>query len=108
MTEPIKEGDTIPEFTFFHLNEDGAPTPITTKDVFENKKVVLFAVPGAFTPGTVLLSSKYPHILIHILIFLSNVLSTCILSQLLSRFLLSRCSYRMFEMTFAHFLMFHF
>tara|TARA_B100000927_G_scaffold262246_1_gene233004 strand:- start:1042 stop:1473 length:432 start_codon:yes stop_codon:yes gene_type:complete len=30
--------------------QDGKPTPITTEDIFAGKKVVLFAVPGAFTP----------------------------------------------------------
>ena len=27
------------------------PTPITTSELFGNKKTILFAVPGAFTPG---------------------------------------------------------
>ena len=30
--------------------QDGKPTPMTTEDIFSGKKVVLFAVPGAFTP----------------------------------------------------------
>jgi peroxiredoxin len=30
---------------------DKGPQPITTDDLFAGKKVVLFAVPGAFTPG---------------------------------------------------------
>lgn len=29
---------------------DGKPTPITTEEIFAGKKVVLFSVPGAFTP----------------------------------------------------------
>jgi peroxiredoxin len=32
------------------MGEEG-PTDITTGDIFSGKKVVLFAVPGAFTPG---------------------------------------------------------
>ena len=32
------------------MGADG-PEPITTAQIFDGKKVVLFAVPGAFTPG---------------------------------------------------------
>ena len=32
------------------MGENG-PTPLSTDDIFSGKKVVLFAVPGAFTPG---------------------------------------------------------
>ena len=42
-------GDTIPNATLKTRTEDG-PTDISTSDIFEGKKVVLFAVPGAFTP----------------------------------------------------------
>ncbi len=45
----IKEGDKLPTATM-HAMVDGKPTPMTTADVFGCKKVVLFAVPGAFTP----------------------------------------------------------
>ena len=45
----IQEGDKIPAATL-HSMQDGKPTPMTTEDVFAGKKVVLFAVPGAFTP----------------------------------------------------------
>mgnify|MGYP003668853622 CR=1 FL=1 len=45
----IKVGDTLPEITF-SLRENGEGTNPTTADLFTNKKVVLFAVPGAFTP----------------------------------------------------------
>lgn len=45
----IKEGDKLPEATM-HTMIDGAPKPVTTADLFAGKKVVLFAVPGAFTP----------------------------------------------------------
>ncbi len=45
----IKVGDRIPEATLSHMTEKG-PQPITTSEVFNGKKVVFFAVPGAFTP----------------------------------------------------------
>lgn len=46
----IAVGDKLPETTFRILTEDGVKT-LSTADVFAGKKVVLFAVPGAFTPG---------------------------------------------------------
>ncbi|MFI5008006.1 MAG: peroxiredoxin [Solirubrobacterales bacterium] len=45
----INVGDKIPEATFTRMGPEG-PAPITTADVFGKKKVVLFSVPGAFTP----------------------------------------------------------
>ena len=45
----IKVGDTLPEVTF-SLRKDGISSNPKTEDVFAGKKVVLFAVPGAFTP----------------------------------------------------------
>jgi peroxiredoxin len=45
----IKVGDTLPNTTFRVMTADG-PKPKTTDEVFKGKKVVLFAVPGAFTP----------------------------------------------------------
>ena len=45
----IKVGDTIPEATFHVMTEDG-PAPRTSEQIFPGKKVVLIAVPGAFTP----------------------------------------------------------
>ncbi|MGE3144823.1 MAG: peroxiredoxin [Pseudorhodoplanes sp.] len=46
---PIKIGDRLPNATFRVMTADG-PKPKTTDEVFKGKKVVLFAVPGAFTP----------------------------------------------------------
>jgi glutaredoxin/glutathione-dependent peroxiredoxin len=46
---PIKVGDRLPTATFRVMTPDG-PKPKTTDEVFKGKKVVLFAVPGAFTP----------------------------------------------------------
>jgi peroxiredoxin len=45
----ISVGDKLPEATFKTMTADGAK-PITTAEIFSGKKVVLFAVPGAFTP----------------------------------------------------------
>ncbi len=45
----IGVGDTIPSGTLTKMGESG-PQPISTDDLFGGKKVVLFAVPGAFTP----------------------------------------------------------
>ena len=46
----IQVGERIPESTLKTMGEEG-PTDITTEEIFSGKKVVLFAVPGAFTPG---------------------------------------------------------
>ena len=46
----IAVGEKLPEATFKVLTADGAKD-LTTADVFAGKKVVLFGVPGAFTPG---------------------------------------------------------
>ena len=45
----ITTGDSIPSVELKTMTSDG-PKPITTDDIFKGKKVVLFAVPGAFTP----------------------------------------------------------
>jgi peroxiredoxin len=45
----ISVGDRIPEASFTRMGPEG-PAPITTAEVFGGKKVVLFSVPGAFTP----------------------------------------------------------
>ncbi len=45
----IKEGDKLPEATV-HIMKDGRPTAVSTNELFAEKKVVLFAVPGAYTP----------------------------------------------------------
>ncbi|TXS94272.1 peroxiredoxin [Parahaliea maris] len=46
----IKAGDTIPACTLKTMGAEG-PVDITTDEIFKGKKVLLFAVPGAFTPG---------------------------------------------------------
>ena len=45
----IAIGDSLPEATFRVLGSEGIDK-LTTADIFAGKKVVLFAVPGAFTP----------------------------------------------------------
>jgi len=45
----IAVGDKLPDATFKVKTEDGAKD-LTTKEIFAGKKVVLFGVPGAFTP----------------------------------------------------------
>ncbi len=45
----IKVGEMLPSATFRVATADG-PVPKSTDEIFKNKKVVLFAVPGAFTP----------------------------------------------------------
>jgi peroxiredoxin len=49
MTMTIAVGDKLPEATFKTRTEDGVKDT-TTAEVFAGKKVVLFGVPGAFTP----------------------------------------------------------
>ncbi len=46
----IEVGAKIPACTLKIMGAEG-PTDITTGEIFDGKKVVLFAVPGAFTPG---------------------------------------------------------
>lgn len=45
----IKVGDRLPPATFRIMTPEG-PGPKTTDEVFKGRKVVLVAVPGAFTP----------------------------------------------------------
>ena len=45
----IKVGDKMPKGQFTRFGANG-PEPLSTDDLFKGKKVVLFSVPGAFTP----------------------------------------------------------
>ncbi len=45
----ISVGDTVPEGTLTRMGENG-PEAVTAEALFKGKKVVLFCVPGAFTP----------------------------------------------------------
>lgn len=46
---PIQVGDKVPSVTLNHMTRDG-PAGLSSDDIFAGKKVVLFALPGAFTP----------------------------------------------------------
>ncbi|MGH6760463.1 MAG: peroxiredoxin [Phyllobacterium sp.] len=45
----IKIGDRLPAATFKEKTDNGV-NEFSTDDIFKGKKIVLFAVPGAFTP----------------------------------------------------------
>ena len=45
----IKQGDKLPAGKFRTMGAEG-PKEISTDEIFKGKKVVLFSVPGAFTP----------------------------------------------------------
>jgi peroxiredoxin len=45
----IKAGERLPSGTLKTMTKDG-PRDVSTDDLFKGKKVVLFSVPGAFTP----------------------------------------------------------
>jgi len=45
----IKAGDRMPSGTLKTMTKDG-PRDVKTDELFQGKKVVLFSVPGAFTP----------------------------------------------------------
>ncbi len=45
----IEKGQKLPDATFLTMTPDG-PGPVTTDEYFSGRKVVLFAIPGAFTP----------------------------------------------------------
>lgn len=44
----LQEGDTLPNADLF---EDTPANKVNLKDLTSGKKVIIFAVPGAFTPG---------------------------------------------------------
>jgi len=46
---PIQVGERLPQVTFRVMTPEG-PVAKTTDDLFKGRKVVLVAVPGAFTP----------------------------------------------------------
>lgn len=44
-----KEGQKVPKVTF-HIRENNEWKTVTTDELFKGKKVILFALPGAYTP----------------------------------------------------------
>lgn len=46
---PSHEGQSVPQVTF-HTRQNNEWVDVTTDDIFKGKTVVLFALPGAFTP----------------------------------------------------------
>ena len=47
----IKEGERLPEASLYTMGPEGRPKKLTTAELFGGKKVVVFAVPGAYTPS---------------------------------------------------------
>ena len=45
----IKANDCFPDVTFFQL-ADGSPKTLKSSEIFNEKKIILVSVPGAFTP----------------------------------------------------------
>ena len=45
----IKQGDTLPDTTLVEMTADG-PAPVSLAEKTKGRKIVIFAVPGAFTP----------------------------------------------------------
>ncbi|AEI92191.1 peroxiredoxin [Roseobacter litoralis] len=45
----ISQGDQLPDATLVHMGAEG-PAPVSMAEKTNNRKVVIFAVPGAFTP----------------------------------------------------------
>ena len=48
---PLATGDQIPDVQLRTLGGDGMPQTVQSQEMLGQGKVVLFAVPGAFTPG---------------------------------------------------------
>ena len=46
---PNKEGQRVPQVTF-RIRKDGGWTDVNTDNLFVGKKVIVFSLPGAFTP----------------------------------------------------------
>jgi peroxiredoxin len=47
----ITTGEKVPDVEVFVMGADGGPQKVTTGELLGSGRVVLFAVPGAYTPG---------------------------------------------------------
>lgn len=47
----VQVGDKVPDVVIHVLGEDGRPTPVQSGEVLGSGRIVLFAVPGPFSPG---------------------------------------------------------
>ncbi len=47
----VQVGDKVPDVVIHVLGEDGRPAPVQSGEVLGSGRIVLFAVPGAFSPG---------------------------------------------------------
>jgi len=45
----IKVGDKLPDGTLYEMREDG-PQPVSVAELTQGRRVVIFGLPGAFTP----------------------------------------------------------
>lgn len=45
----ISVGDTLPNVSLYHMTSEG-PAEVSSAELFDNKRVVVFALPGAYTP----------------------------------------------------------
>src|SRR5690348_5747153 len=48
-TLPNREGQTVPDISF-RVRRNGEWATVTTADIFAGKNVIVFSLPGAFTP----------------------------------------------------------
>ena len=49
MSQTIRVGETVPSMKLMTATQEG-PKEVSTDELFKGKKVILFGVPGAFTP----------------------------------------------------------
>ena len=47
----VSVGDNVPDVVIHVLGEDGRPAPVQSGDILGSGRIVLFAVPGPFSPG---------------------------------------------------------
>ena len=55
----VKPGDNIPSQKLVIMDKEKGPQPFSIDEFCKEKKIVLFGVPGAFTPTCARVSLKY-------------------------------------------------